>query len=130
MTDRVSASGLTLSPQLLEQLGWQEGQDVEIQVQENRITIIPARDLEQAIVRRSLGYLMERVGDATTIGRPRRLQERWEVPVYLSYADRQLGVLVFSESGELLLEASTPPEAMTEAAEAAAAALPTGSPGE
>ena len=70
MTERVTAGGLTLSPQLLEQLGWQEGQEVEIQLQGDRLTIVPTPAMEPAILRRSLGYLLERVGDAATIGRP------------------------------------------------------------
>jgi antitoxin component of MazEF toxin-antitoxin module len=129
MTERVTAGGLTLSPQLLEQLGWQEGQEVEIQLQGDRLTIVPTPAMEPAILRRSLGYLLERVGDAATVGPPRRLPDCWEVPVFLSYADRQLGVLIFSLAGELLLEASTSPQVMTEAARMAAADLPIGSPG-
>jgi len=119
MTQRVTAMGLHIPPVLLARLGWREGQDVDIRVDENGITIIPVSDLERTILRRALAYLLERVGDATTVGSIRRHRDGWEVPVVLSYADHELGRLRFSDKGEFLPEASTPPETMTEAAEQA-----------
>lgn len=117
MAETVTADGIHLSSGLLAELGWPEGQLVEVQVADNRITIVPSAEVERAIIRNSLSHLLERVGDATTIGRPRRLAHGWEVPVFLSYKDIHLGTLVFSPLGELLAERSTPPEAMRAASQ-------------
>jgi antitoxin component of MazEF toxin-antitoxin module len=119
MTQRVTAAGLHIPPELLARLGWHEGQAVEVHVGENGLTITPASELERAILRRAVGYLIEHVGDATTIGPPNRCGDGWEVPVVLSYSDRQIGSLRFSANGDLLPDTSTPPEVMSEAAEQA-----------
>jgi antitoxin component of MazEF toxin-antitoxin module len=117
----VTEAGLRVEipPEMVEELGWRSGQQVTIRASGDRITISPTADLAQQIQSRALAYLARRVGDATTVGAPTHSADRWEVAVYLSYADRQLGVLRFSERGELLPDESTPPVALRGAADAA-----------
>ena len=71
--------------------------------------------IEESIARQALAYLSRHVGDATTIGTPLLRAGRWELPVYLSYADREVGVLVYCRDGVLLPKESTSPEAMRRA---------------
>ncbi len=117
----VTEAGLRVEipPDMVEELGWRSGQQVTIRASGDRITISPAADLAQQLQSRALAYLARRVGDATTVGEPTHRSDRGEVAVYLSSAARQLGVLCFSERGDLLPDESTPPAAMRDAANAA-----------
>lgn len=117
----VTDAGLRVEipPEMVEELGWSSGQQVTIRASGDRITIGPTADLAQQIQRRALAYLARHVGDATTVGAATRSSNRWEVPVYLSYADRMLGTLLFSERGELIPGESTSPAALRGAADAA-----------
>ena len=56
MTQRVTATGLHIPPELIARLGWREGQDVDIRVDENGITIVPVSDLEERIKIRGPDY--------------------------------------------------------------------------
>src|SRR5262245_22971016 len=56
---------------------------------------------EQRVQARALAFLGRHVGDATRVGPVVQQTSGWEVAVYLSYEDCQLGTLVFTLDGEL-----------------------------
>jgi bifunctional DNA-binding transcriptional regulator/antitoxin component of YhaV-PrlF toxin-antitoxin module len=119
LTREVSASGLEIPQSVLSDLGWRAGQQVCIRVRGNQITIAASLSPAERIRGRALAYLGRYVGDATTVGPARRRGEYWEVPAYLSHADQPLGVLVFKDSGELVIDQSSSPEELVTAAHAA-----------
>lgn len=111
---------LEISRSLLDQLGWAAGSLVAVRPERGRLTLTLASTPEEQIRRAALGYLVQQVGDATTAGTPEVRGAGWRVPVFLSYADQQVGVLEFSPEGVLNRHASTSPGDMRHAAEAAA----------
>jgi hypothetical protein len=120
MTAEVDQAGLRIEiPRAeLDRLGWQPGQRLTVRVAAGQIVVLPELSLRERIESRALGYLMRHVGDATAIGAPIQAGDGWEVPVYLSYEDRRLGVLRFSDEGALIPAKSTTPEEMRAAADA------------
>lgn len=120
LTQAITAEGLQIDipPAMLEELGWEQGQQVEIRPGRDRLTIRPCEPLEARIHSTALGYLSRFVGDATAAGEIEWRGGRAVVPVSLSYVDRRLGELVFSDRGELLVDESTPPHEMIAAADA------------
>ena len=106
VVQRISANGLQLPKELIEQWGAKEGQEVIVELERSFIRIVPAEVDAAEIADRAATYVFDCVGDATAVGRPERVGDRWRVPVLLSYRPKQLGVLIYSLQGELLLEES------------------------
>lgn len=100
--------------QLIEQWGAREGQEVIIEVARSFIRIVPAEVEAGEIADRAATYGFDQVGDATVVGQPERVGERWRVPILLSYRPKQLGVLTYSLRGELLLDESDSAQTMRE----------------
>jgi antitoxin component of MazEF toxin-antitoxin module len=121
LRETVTAAGLTLDipREVIDELGWREGQEVTVRAVGGRLTVAPVLTPEQRIRSRAFAFLNRHVGDATQLGQLRATHDGWEVPVSLSYTDCALGVLCFSNDGELIPEQSTSPEAMRRAANAA-----------
>ena len=82
------------------------------------IPTAPSWTPEQFIASKALGYLVLKVGDATAIDTPRRVEDHFEVEVYLSYEDTRLGRLSFTPDGVLIPELSTSVDEMQKAADA------------
>ncbi|MBM3149342.1 MAG: AbrB/MazE/SpoVT family DNA-binding domain-containing protein [Chloroflexi bacterium] len=111
---RVGANGLQLPKELVERWGAREGQEVIIELTRSFIRIVPAELDAVEIVDRAATYVFDQVGDATAVGQPQRVGERWRVPVLLSYRPKQLGVLTYSLRGELLPDESDSAQTMRE----------------
>ena len=103
---RVGANGLQLPKELVERWGAKEGQEVIIELTRFFIRIVPVELDAVEIADRAATYVFDQVGDATAVGQPERVGERWQVPVLLSYRPKQLGMLTYSLRGELLPEES------------------------
>lgn len=114
LVQRVGANGLQLPKELIEQWGAREGQEVIIEVARSFIRIVPAEVDAAEIADRAATYVFDCVGDATVVGQPERVGERWRVPILLSYRPKQLGVLTYSLRGELLLDESDSAQMMRE----------------
>lgn len=112
LVQRVGANGLQLPKELIEQWGAREGQEVIIEVARSFIRIVPAEVDAAEIADRAATYGFDCVGDATVVGQPERVGERWRVPILLSYRPKQLGVLTYSLRGELLLDESDSAQTM------------------
>jgi hypothetical protein len=95
-----------------------EGTLVVIEVDQDRLNIAPQRLPAEAIRRRALRYVLHHVGDAAAVHAPEREREGWTVRVWLPHQQRELGVLRFSEEGQLIHTASSTPEMMIEVAHA------------
>ena len=59
-------------------------------------------------------YLLDYVGDAVAAGSPHWSGDYWQVPVVLSYREKQLGVLRYSSRGQLIREESDSPQVLRE----------------
>jgi len=114
IVQRISANGLQLPKELMEQWGVREGQEVIIELQRSFIRIVPTEVDAAEIADRAATYVFDFVGDATAVGQPERIGNRWRVPILLSYCPKPLGMLTFSLRGELVPEASDSPELMRE----------------
>ncbi|MGV3721960.1 MAG: hypothetical protein ACO1SX_13685 [Actinomycetota bacterium] len=113
MTERITATGLHIPWDVLDQLGWREGQDVEVVAREGGLAIVPGCASAHSIERSALTLLLREVGDAVSIGDPRRTDDgSWEVTVYPSHGNGQVGVLTFGADGVLIADRSTPAEVM------------------
>jgi hypothetical protein len=87
-----------------------------IQLERHGLRIVPAEWDPEEIIDRAATYVFEHVGDATAVGQPQRVGDRWRVPVILPHRQRTLGHLVLSRSGEIVHEESDTPRAMRERA--------------
>jgi len=114
VVQRVSPNGVQLPKEFFEPWGMTEGREVIIELQRSFIRIVPAEVDAAEIADRAATYVFDRVGDATVVGPPERVGERWRVPVLLSYRPKQLGVLTYSLRGELLLDESDSAQMMRE----------------
>lgn len=114
VVQRVGANGIQLPKKLVERWGAREGQEVVIELARSFICIMPAELDAVQVADRAATYAFDRVGDATAVGQPERMGERWRVPVLLSYRPKQLGVLTYSLRGELLPDESDSPQTMRE----------------
>ncbi len=108
----VTATGLYLPKTLTEKWGWRPGTKVVIETQNRSIHIYPEELAVTDIADIACIYLLEKVGDAVAIKTPFRSNGNWTVPVILAYAKKDLGKLVFSPSGELIIEESDSPSAL------------------
>src|SRR6266542_2003378 len=83
----------------LENLGCEPGEEVAVELGPEGLLIRTREVSEEEIRHRAMAYLLEYVGDATTVDKMRRLGARWLVPVRLSYQDRRIGQLVYNTFG-------------------------------
>ena len=112
----VSADGLQIPIVLMRQYGLEPGSGVTIELQPEGIRIVPARTEPVTIENRALRYLLTSVGDAVTV-QIHLLPDKtgWQVNVYGAGMTRPAGKLIYSLSGVLLPDPSTPPEQMRRA---------------
>ena len=112
----VGSDGLQIPKFLFEENGIPEGTSVSIEVEASTIRIIPEY-LNQAAIRKiALNYILDYVGDAAFAEQPQLENDKWKVPVRLTYQPVELGTLVFSKSGIFLEPESTKPEEMIQKA--------------
>ncbi len=110
----VSADGLHLPRELTEQWGAHAGEEVIVQCDRDVIRIVRAELDAGHIAETAATYVLDHVGDAAAVEPPRRIGDRWQVPVVLSYRAKLLGTLTYSMRGELVPDASDSPESMRE----------------
>ncbi|HID85815.1 MAG TPA: hypothetical protein EYP55_00350 [Anaerolineae bacterium] len=110
--------GLQIPEELMERCGIKEGTPLIVELHRFLIKVFPEEVTKRDIEERALVYLLENVGDALGIGEPVQKDGRWVVPVLLPYAQRQVGELIFSTSGELLLQESSTPKQILEKVDA------------
>jgi len=108
----VSSEGLSVSREIMERWGIREGTPLVLEFHRSWIEIRPETVTEEQLENRALSYLLEHVGDALAVGKPQDKGDRWSVPVMVSYTGKFLGHLVFTGSGALLPDQSTPLEEM------------------
>ncbi len=114
LVQKVSADGIHLPKELIEQCGVTEGHEVVIELEDSTIRITPAQVDAAEIADRAATYVFDYVGDAAAVEQPIREGGRWRVPVVLSYRPKELGTLIYSLRGELLRNESDAPRAMRE----------------
>lgn len=108
----LSSEGLSVSREIMERWGIREGTPLVLEFHRSWIEIRPETVTEEQLENRALSYLLEHVGDALAVGKPQDKGDRWSVPVMVSYTGKSLGHLVFTGSGALLPDQSTPLEEM------------------
>jgi len=114
VVQRIGPKGLQLPKELVEHWGAKEGQEVIVELERSFIRIVPAEVDAAEIADRAATYVFDRVGDATAVGQPERVGERWWVPILLSYRPKQLGALTYSLRGKLLPDESDSAQTMRE----------------
>jgi hypothetical protein len=120
----VGPDGLQIPKFLFEENGIPEGTSVSIEVEATTIRIIPEYLNQTAIRKIALNYILDHVGDAVFAEQPQLENDKWKVPVRLTYQPFtsfegrpvELGTLVFSKSGALIEPESTKPEKMIQKA--------------
>lgn len=118
LTQRLSPGGLLVPPELLEGFGFRPGDEIAIELQTDRVVIRPAEISQEEIENRALNYLLDHVGDATTV-QVEQQGDRWIARVMLPHHQKVLGQLVFSRYGVLMPQESSPAKHMIEVASAA-----------
>jgi len=106
----IGPQGLQIPKEIAERCGIKEGVSAIIEIHRQWIKIFPEEAREGEIINSALIYLLENVGDAVGVGKPISKDGKWVVPVTLPYAMKQVGELVFSKSGNLILPESSPIE--------------------
>lgn len=108
----VGPMGLQIPVAILERSGLGEGTPVIIELHRSWVRIAPERTTQADIENRALGYLLHSLGDAIGIDTPVQTDGQWLVPVVLPYAQKRIGQLAFSLSGNLLPAESSSIEEM------------------
>lgn len=111
---QISVDGLHLPKELMQQWGAREGQEVVVQCERDAIRIVPTEVDASRIMDIAATYVLDNVGDATAVGQPQRVADRWQIPIVLSYQGKQVGVLTYSLRGELMPDQSDSPQRMRE----------------
>jgi hypothetical protein len=105
----ISADGLQIPIALMRQYGLKQGSGVMLELEPDGIRIVPARPERAMIENRALRYLLSTVGDGATVEvHPLPDGTGWQVDVYGFGLTKPAGMLVYSLSGALLVERSTP----------------------
>jgi antitoxin component of MazEF toxin-antitoxin module len=105
----VSSDGLKVPMVLMRQYGLGPGATVALELERDGIRIVPTRAEPSAIENAALCYLLSHVGDAVTVSAHLLPdQSAWEVDVYGVGMTQSSGKLVYSLSGMLVTEQSTP----------------------
>lgn len=110
--ESVGPKGLQIPVQVLKRSGLEVGTPVIIELYRSWIRIAPERIAQPDIENSALSYLLHNVGDAIGIDSPVQSDDQWLVPVVLPYAQKRVGQLVFSLSGNLLPAKSSSVEEM------------------
>lgn len=106
----VGADGLQIPTALMRQYGLVQGSGVLIEFESDGIRIVPARPDRTTIENRALRYLLSTVGDGVRVeARPLPNEAGWQVNVLGSSPERPAGTLIYSSSGVLQADRSTPP---------------------
>jgi hypothetical protein len=95
----------------MQRYGLQPGAEVVLELRKDEIRILSAALEREEIESRALRYLLTHLGDATTVS-VEKDNGNWRVAVYGTGIANPLGELVYSATGELLLDRSTPVEEM------------------
>ena len=107
----VGADGLHIPVALMRQYGLEPGAIATLELQSEWIRIEPARAEPATIENRALRYLLTHVGDAATVSvHPLPGGMGWQVDVYGTGMVWPVGKLVYSPTGVLLADQSTPPD--------------------
>jgi hypothetical protein len=106
----VGNDGLQIPIALMRQYGLEQGSGVVLELQPDGIRIVPARPEQTTIENRALRYLLSTVGDVATV-KVNALpgDTGWQVEVYGLDMAQPAGMLIYSSTGVLLAERSTPP---------------------
>jgi len=105
----VGRDGLQIPSVVMRQYGLDSGATVTLELEADSIRISPTRLDRTAIENRALRYLLKHVGDAVSIeAEPLPDGAGWRVNVYGAGQTMLAGTLVYSPSGVLGLEQSTP----------------------
>lgn len=106
----VSPNGLQIPLALIRQYGLEEGSAVVLELEADSIRIVPAEPEKTIIENRALRYLLSWVGDTMSVEvNPLPDHTGWKVDVYGTGLTQPAGTLVYSLSGVLLTDRSTPP---------------------
>lgn len=120
IVQEITEDGLRLPRQLLEELGYAAGGRVVISTTASGLTIRPAEltldDVKSAAIR----YLLREVGDMAGVGAPEESGDGWITPVLLKPEGTRIGQLYFDRFGSLLVDRSSSPDDLADAADAAA----------
>jgi antitoxin component of MazEF toxin-antitoxin module len=113
----VGTAGLQIPLQIVQGYGLQPGAEVLLELGTDEIRIRRAAPGQTEIENRALRYLLIHLGDAATVRAERDAgQSDWRVSVYGAGVAAPLGQLVFSGTGALVPERSTPVEQMRQQA--------------
>jgi len=99
----ITADGLHLPKALVEQFGWHDGTKVVMEIHDRTVSIVPQELTVEDIAEIACVFLLEKVGDAAAIKRPKKKDDKWIVDVVLPHARKDLGTLVFTANGKLML---------------------------
>lgn len=111
----VGAEGLQIPLAIMRRYGIEPRTGVLLELCTDGIRILPAVPDRVKIENRALRYLLVHLGDAVTV-QVNRDNGNWLVSVYGVGIAESLGRLVYSPTGELLLDRSTPIEEMRQRA--------------
>jgi hypothetical protein len=112
----ISSQGLRLPKALIEKWGWQEGAKVIVENHGHSIFIYPQELTSIDIADIACNYLLEYVGDSVAVKTPYQMNDHWVVPVVLPHQKKDLGRLLFTSSGDLIIEESVSPAMLLERA--------------
>lgn len=107
----VGAEGLQIPLPIMRRYGLKRGAAVVLNLHIDGIRILPATPGQETIGNLALRYLLTHLGDAVTI-ETKRNDGDWRVSVYGVGTADPVGELVYSPTGELLADRSTPVEKM------------------
>ena len=116
VVQEISSKGFHLPKSLIEKWGWQEGTKVVVESHGRSVSIYPQDLMSVDIADMACNYLLEHVGDAVAVKTPYRVNDHWVVPVVMSYQKINLGRLLFTSSGDLIIEESDSPAMLLERA--------------
>jgi len=116
LIQEVTSKGLHLSKTLIEKWGWQEGTKVIVESHGRSVSIYPQELTSVDIANMACNYLLDHVGDALAVKTPYRENDHWIVPVVMPYDKKDLGRLLFTCSGDLIVEESDSPAILLERA--------------
>jgi len=106
IVQEITADGLHLSKELIEQFGWREGTRLVLEISNRTVSIIPqdltAEDIEEI----ASSFLLAKVGDAIGIKKPQKKGDKWFVDVILPHSEKYLGVLVYTDDGVVISDES------------------------
>ena len=112
----ITADGLRLPKTLVEQFGWREGTKVMLEIHDRTVSIVPQELTAENVAEIACIFLLEKVGDVAAIKKPQKRDDKWIVDIVLPHAGKDLGTLVFTVDGKLMLDESDSPSKLLEKA--------------